>query len=554
MAGLADSLRFLAETPNEAAVPVLLAALRTKQRKHREHVLEALLHRTSAAAEMEVLSQWHTLTPPLRELIAERSGWISGAIRIALTDPAQSTSGDQLCRNACEAAVATHDFDQMTALVAAAIDPKNPCSAPAAEAALLLAEALYDELHAPRDYRVRRDPQLQRASVLPILERAADNVDRHQRLELVEALLLLGDRDTAAIKRILQSPRDASFPSFSKVLKRSSRPGVIRLLLSYLDDPHAPRPALEIVAARRDLQFIRQLLRKIGNQPAQVVQTNLHRLEEIPWLAEAGTIYEALAENEQPAAVHLVASAKLEPAQALQILSLALQIGGEAGRRAAAAALAQFRTADADEIAWQALDDEDPLVRAQAVSRMGNHATPTAIPRLLEMLDSPHQPEREAAQQCLNEYNFERYLQAYDTMAPEARIATGLLVKKVDPTTMSQLIKELQAPERPRIARGLQIATDLQMIPDLFDNIVALLNDADQYNRLDAVRTLGGCPLEDSQQVLRRALLDHSPLVAQAAEEALARFAQRDGEKPAIDEASCEPGTESMLLAAGENR
>ena len=78
-------------------------------------------------------------------------------------------------------------------------------------------------------------------------------------------------------------------------------------------------------------------------------------------------------------------------------------------------------------------------------------------------------------------------------------------MKKVDPTTMSQLITELQSPERPRIARALQIATSLEMIPDLFDNIVALLNDADQYTRLDAVRTLGGCPLDDSQQVLRRA-------------------------------------------------
>ena len=105
MTGLAESLEFLAETPNEAAVPVLLAALRTRQRKHRERVLTSLLQRTSAAAEMDVLSQWHTLPPPLRELIADKSGWLSGAIRIALTDPARSGNGDQLCRNACDAAL-----------------------------------------------------------------------------------------------------------------------------------------------------------------------------------------------------------------------------------------------------------------------------------------------------------------------------------------------------------------------------------------------------------------------------------------------------------------
>lgn len=535
MAGLTDSLRWLATTENEAAVHVLLAALRSSDRQLPREALRALLQRSSPVAEMEVLTRWHVLGAPLREVVAEKPDWLASAIRLTLAEPAASPEAIQLCQNACAAALALHDFDQIPALVAAAMQGRHPCRTQAAEVVLELADFLYDELQVPRDYRVRRDPQLQRASLLPSLEHAAESVDRHQKLELVEALLLLADRDTAAVKRILQAPRDPSYSGLASVLRRSSRPGVIRLLLSYLDDPHAPRPALELIAARRDLQFIRQLLRKIGNQPTAVISQNLHRLAEIPWLDDADSIYEALAESEQPAAVHLVAAANLPPPKALQILSLALQSGGEAGRRAAAAALAQFPTADADEIAWQALDDEDPLVRAQAVARMGSRAAPVVIPRLLEMLDSPHQPEREAAQQCLNEYSFERYLQAFDSMAPEARMTTGLLVKKVDATTLAQLVTELQAPERPRRARGLEIAKALQVIPDVFDNIVMLLRDDDPYTRLEAVRTLGTCSLEESQQALRRALLDHSPLVTQAAEEALARFVQRDEGHPAAD-------------------
>jgi HEAT repeat protein len=553
MTGLADSLQFLATTENEAAVPVLLAALRTPDRKHRERVLHAVLQRASPAAELEVLTHWHRLNQPMCEVVVDKPGWLSGAIRQALTapslaDPVQAEGAKQLCKNACAAALATRDFDQIPLLVTVAMDLKNPCHAQAAQTALLLAELLYEELHAPRDYRVRRDPQLQRTNLLPCLERAADSVYRHQKWELVEALLLLAERETATVKRILQSPRDPSFPTFARVLKRSSRPGVVRLLLSYLDDAHAPRPALEILAARRDLQFIRQLLRKIGNQPAPVVRNNLHRLDEIPWLNEASSVYEALAECEQPAAVHLVSEADLAPAQALQLLSLALQSSSEAGRRAAAAALAKFPSADADEIALQALDDEDPLVRAQAVARMGGHATPTVIPRLLEMLDSPHQPEREAAQQCLNEYSCERYLQAFDTMSPEARLTTGQLVQKVDPSTSEKLMAELQSPVRARRARALEIATILQLIPDLFDQIVPLLNDEDHYTRLDAVRTLAACGLDESQQALRRALLDHSPLVAQAAEEALGRIRQRTAEGDSEGEAPIP--TETVGLAS----
>ncbi len=541
MSGLANTLHYLAETENEAAVPVLLAALHTHDRRRPKQALQALLHRSSVLAEMEVLTRWHEWPEPMRQLVAEKPGWLSGVIHTALAQNRDSAEAEQLFRNACDAALAARDYDQIPALATAAADGKNRWRSQAADAVLLLAEMLYEELHAPRDYRVRRDPQLQRASLLSSLERMVDTVDQHQKLELVEALLLLAERDNATVKRILQSPRDPSFPALAKVLQQSSRPGVIRLLLSYLDDPHAPRAALETLAARRDLQFIRQWLRKIGNQPPQVVRNNLHRIEEVAWLCDASAVFGALAEAEQAAAIQLASEANLVPSEALQILSLGLQDGSPAGRRAAATGLVRFSGPEADEIAWQALDDEDPVVRAQAVTRMGKHATPTVIPRLLDMLDSPHQLEREAAQACLNEYNFERYLIAYDTMAPEARTATGLLVKKVDATTVSQLTIELQAPIRVRRTRAIEIAITLALIPDLFDAITQLLTDEDQYTRLDAVRALATCELNESQQALRRAVLDHSPLVAQAAEDALARFQALHAEAVCIGARSVEP-------------
>jgi HEAT repeat protein len=534
MSALAKTLQRLAETENEAAVPVLLAALRAPDRHLQEQALKALLQRTSALAEADIVGRWHELSSRLKSLIAEKPGWLSGAIHSALV------SGQvDLVRNACEAAFATRDYDQIPSLAAAAVDPKSGHQRRAAEVVLLLAEMLFDELHMPRDYRVRRDPQLQRASLLPSLERMVDAVDRHQRLPLVEALVLLAERDTATLKRILQSPRDPSFPFLTKVLETSSRPGVIRLLLSYLDDPHAPRAALETLARRRDLQFIRQLLRKIGNQPPPAVRNNLHRIDDIAWLGDCGNVFAALAESEQAAAVLLVTEANLPAAQALQLLSLTLQEGGSAGRRMAAQGLAKFNSSEADEITWQALDDEDPLVRAQVVSRMAASTTPTMIPRLLEMLDSSHQLEREAAAQCLHDYNFDRYLQAFDAMAPEARLATGWLVMKVDPSATTQLTTELKAPVRTRRTRALQIAITLQLVPELFDTIKLLLNDDDHYTRLDAVRALASCDLEESQLALRRMLLDHSPLVAQAAEEALARFAERaaSGVQPTRGEA-----------------
>ena len=99
------------------------------------------------------------------------------------------------------------------------------------------------------------------------------------------------------------------------------------------------------------------------------------------------------------------------------------------------------------------------------------------------------------------------------------------------------LTTELQANVRVRCERALQIATTVQLVPELIDAIEPLLEDEDQYTRLAAVRTLATCDLPESIAALRRVLLDHAPLVAQAAEEALSRLADTapPAEPPVVD-------------------
>jgi hypothetical protein len=135
-------------------------------------------------------------------------------------------------------------------LVDAATDRSNYHAVMAADAVLQLAELLSEELATKRDYRLRRDPHLQRHSVLPSLERAATHVRDHNRVELLEAFVLLADRENAVLKRLLQSPSDRGFPSLLELFQSSSRPGAHRLLLSYLDDPHAPLAALQAIGRR----------------------------------------------------------------------------------------------------------------------------------------------------------------------------------------------------------------------------------------------------------------------------------------------------------------
>ena len=536
--GLQTTFDALAATDNEAAVAVLLAAIDLPQRDVREGAFAALLSRRSERAELKILRRWGQLSDRWKALVAQRVGWISGAIRQAVLG-----NSAELQRAGCEAAVATHEYDLIPVLVGTALDKTNPHAQQAAVTALQLAELLSEELLAPRDYRIRRDPQLQRQHVLGALERAVAEFDQHGRHELIEALLLLAERDNAVLKRILQSPTDRSFAPLLETLAASSRPGAQQLLLAMLDDPHAPLAAVQVLARRRDLAFVRRLLRKIGAEPTPAIRLNLRRIESIPWLQDSLVLLDALHETEQSGAVQLAAASNLPRAKAFEAVAYVLRHGKAAGRRAAAKALAEFRGAEASGLALRALDDEDPQVRAAVAVQLRERSVPGAIGRLIGLLDSPHQIEREAAQTSLAEFSFDRFLTTFDELPPHSRRSTGALVKRIDPLALVKVKAELDADTRSRRRRAIELALALEAVGELVEPIAALLKDDDQYLRAEAVRALASHDSPRTRAVLRDAMLDSHPLVQQAAEAALAQVMRSTG---TVQATNCL--TDSILL------
>ena len=81
---LDDTLRLLATSPNEAVVPVLLAALDSDEARIREGAFPILLQRRSPDAENEILRRWSDLSEHWKHLIARREDWLSPAIRRAV--------------------------------------------------------------------------------------------------------------------------------------------------------------------------------------------------------------------------------------------------------------------------------------------------------------------------------------------------------------------------------------------------------------------------------------------------------------------------------------
>jgi hypothetical protein len=514
--GLATTFEVLSKTDNEAVLGVLIPALDSPHATIQENALAALLLRRSAGGQREILRRLHTLSERWKAIIRRHPGRLTRTLRDALLDPEE-----QMCRNGCLAAVWFREYDLIAPLLSALEDRTRPNADMAAGTLLELAGQLYEELSAPRDYANRRDPQLVRRHAISSLEASVNRFGLHKRREVIEAFLLLVHRDNVSLKKILENPHHAGFLVVVDILSRSEHGGVVRLLLSFLDDPHAPSAALSVVANRSDAKFVRYFLRKIGREPSAAVAQNLKRIESVSWLRMGGVFLEQLDEAAQHGVVRLVMSAGIARLQAFSTIESLLLHGKPAGRREAARALAEFHGADANALALKALDDTDPQVQANILGHLRRRGIPGVLPRLLEMVDSRHAAVRKAVRDSLVEFTFKRFVGAFDVLDEEVRHSSGMLVKKIDPQTLPLLRKEMQSPVRTRRLRGLAMARVMDAVEALEEVVIELLQDEDHLVRAQAAAALATCPTPSSRQALENALGDRSPTVQEAAKKSL---------------------------------
>ncbi|MBI3465306.1 MAG: HEAT repeat domain-containing protein [Planctomycetes bacterium] len=514
---LEKTFEVLQSTANEAAVGVLIPALDSPLQEIRDGALRALLVRRSVTGLREVLNRWHTLDRRVKAIVSEYPGKMAQALRDALL-----TEDQQTCTNACQAVLWVREYHLMPALITAMEAEGNPHSDLAARTLLDLCQLLYEELAAPRDYRNRRDPQLVRQHVITSLEESVTRYSKHRRKEVIEALALLVGRDNPTLNSILLNPHHGSYLAVVDVLSRSQRGGVIRLLLSFLDDPHSPSAAMTVLAHRSDRRFLEHLLRKIGESPSDTARHNLKRIEIIPWARQDAPLLDGLDDAAQHSAVQLVMASGMKRLDAFLLIEHLLRHGKAGGRRAACEALAQFAGADANALALGALNDPDPYVQAHAVRQLRPRGIPGVLPKLIEMIDSPHEPVRDAVRESLSEFNFRRYIGAFDMLDDDARISTGRLVRRLDPQAIPLLLEELHSPVRGRRLRGLNVAAVIGAVPDIEDVLILLLSDEDHVIRTAAAQTLSQGESFVSQVALEKAAVDdRSVAVKQAAQQSL---------------------------------
>jgi len=514
--GLATTFQVLTQTPNEAAVRALTAVLDSPLEPIRRQALETLIARRTSGGKREVLARIDQLDEKGLAFFRARAARMTSTLRAAVLD-----ANDPLRNNACRAALLLNEVDLIPALVSVLEDHQDPDRAQIAGVLMELAKCLADQLHDPQAPSGHRDPRAVRDNVLGALERAIRQFTRHDRPELAEAFALLVPASNAVLTQTLNSSGNPATALLLEQFTRNPHPAILQLVLDLFDDPKAPMAVITAVARRADLDFVQRLLRKTAGEPAPAMRKNLKRVHSLAWLQGDAALIDQLSDEEQAAALNLGMLTKTPRDQLFRLIRHLLQHGGQRARRAAARALEQFNGKEANELTLQSLDDPDPFVQAAILGHLRQRGIPGVMPRLVEMARSPHQVVREAAQENLGEFSFDRYREAYGMLDDDVRRSTGEMVKNVDPFTVPLLREELAHASRARRLRGIEMAVNLELVDQVDHELATLAEDEDLIVRLEALAALSRATSPESDRVLREAAKDPNERVRDAARRSL---------------------------------
>jgi HEAT repeat protein len=505
----------LAHTRNQAAVPVLFAALASKRQEIRLGAIHGLVVRRNREGHVQVLHQFPTFGE--RELAVLTESLLHSIHRMepSLRDAVLAEHLD-LCESACHVAVLGHVYQLLPTLIEVAENRKHRHSARAAATIVHLANLLHQEsLARPQDKTC--DPALVRRNLLPSLEQSINRFGAHQRLEVVDAFLLVVPSSNPTLLKILG---DAEHPCYRPIidsLKTSALTPILELLTQLVHDLKVPASVLEIIANRKDRKFLDYLLHNIGTPVALRVLENVRRLNRLFWLDDARDALLELDGKAQAIAVELAVCGILSRNGLLALLRLLLERGQPEGRRAACDALAGFQDRQIDQLVLKTLDDADPRVQAAAARQLRQRRLPNAMERLVTLLDNPAPEVRDAARSSLAEFNFFRFRSAFEIMDERTRRRVGPLVRKVDPSSTARLIDLLDSPSMTTRLRGLEMTIAMEASDDVFGLLVQLLRDPDLGVRTEAVTALGKCHKPEALLMLRNAARDPILSVREAA-------------------------------------
>ncbi|HEX4414162.1 MAG TPA: HEAT repeat domain-containing protein [Lacipirellulaceae bacterium] len=518
----------LATSRNRAVLSLLLAGMKSSDPVVRSAALRAAIRRRDAATHLQLIRHYSALDEADQIVVCDAHRAVPH--HAAPTLKSAILEGDEAdCATACDIVVKSGDFEMLRTLLRAA-ENKRHRHLPELFAAITgLVDVLFQDL-ALWASGVRtpgaHDSSFTRHLVLNALEQSLSQYALHQRREILDAFLLLAPVDNSIFLRILGDSRHPCHAATVQTLSTSQDSAIMARLVDLLRDTDAPRAALEIIAARNDVQFVNLLLHELRHPVPIRVLHNVKQLRHIAWADSSGDLLLELDGRAQAVAVELAAASGISRESLFNLLTRMMQGGLAEGRRMTCRALAQFQSERANALVRAALHDPDAGVQAAAARQIRSRSLPDSLKQLVRLLDSPSAEVRDAARSSLAEFNFVRYRAMFDLLSDEAAHTTGVLVHKVDTTANQKLAEDLNSPSISTRLRGIEMAVAMAAADDMESQLIALTQHENAALRKDAILALAHCTRPECESVLEAASRDHNGTIADAARHSLSQRRQ----------------------------
>lgn len=520
---LARTFDVLTAARSVAAVDLLILAVDSKRTAIQDRAVAALLRRAATRCQTEVIRRLPKLSVTGRKVLEEQGPRLSGTLRQCLLH------GDAQLRTNALTIVKTMDcFDQVPALISILEQRDDPFREAACQTLQDLVNRVFDHMQAGgrrgSDRPLRNVPQA-RQTVLMALEVACNGfADLAYPREVIECILVLGDPDSTAVRKVFLQSSPACRETAANLLLTSKHAGVMRLLMDFMGQNYPNIKAFEAFENRSDPEFVCQVLRTFPKRLSENQQKNYKQLTRIAWIND-----DLLPLEEIPSGLHeslsaFVQATGIELNIKIEVQKWLLLNGSMPGRQAATQILEAIAPDSVRGILFGSLDSEDEDVQVWATSQLRTQGVPDSFRLLIERLDSPLPGVREAAREELASFDLSMVLNLFEHLDRNLCLRVGGLIRKTDPACIQKLLEELNQPIRRRRIRAARAAEALGLAPDVERGLLAMLSDEDSIVRRIAAELLVCVPTPEVIVGLTALLQDPSPRVRDVAERSLAEI------------------------------
>ena len=476
MQGLELTYDVLARTRNEAAVDVLLSALK-KPFSERAMALQTLVGRGEARAPAMILQRWEMLGEQDLEVLRNRKSWFADTVAAVL-----SGNGDDVIT-----AIMAAESLQLTTLLPHLIGLAESTDSEklrrhASQAVLSLSEQLGRNARSHQDLPSVRGPAAAR------LIESIHSFGEHGNSLLIDAFLIISTWGDHALRQIIREQSD-SFRLICTRLSNSQNPELMRFLAGFLRCRDLDAGIAKLIGKRHDQAFRRVYLETIGGDFSATIQKNLPMIG-IPRCLRGGEamvqeVKDELGNQYLPALVQLYIAANPDHTESLHVVAAVAEQKNEFCQASASLALSKCAIPSAESLLRAAVNVAENNEASLAIDQNAR-----LLRRMIVLLDHPDVNVVRGVARVLQSLHAENMIGRFSSLRLRSRRLLGRVVMMIDAEAVQRVCDGLRHPVLSHRLDAIAMADGLALVDLLSDSFVKIAREDHQEARIQAANAM----------------------------------------------------------------